>query len=85
MRRRGKHCHPVLRSVEVNPTVQVLLPLAACIRETAEYCASRQAFGRPLLANQSIHFTLAELWTELELLRAGLYQVQNSSHKKTRP
>ena len=58
--------------------MQVLLPLAACIRETAEYCASRQAFGRPLLANQSIHFTLAELWTELELLRAGLYQVQNT-------
>ena len=62
----------------------MLLPLAACIRETAEYCASRQAFGRPLLANQSIHFTLAELWTELELLRAGIYQVHHSiTHRTT--
>merc|ERR1711992_457858 len=38
------------------------------------YTRERKAFGKPLLDNQIIHFTLAELATELELLRAGLYQ-----------
>lgn len=51
-----------------------LAPLEKCIQDTIEYTRSRLAFGQPLLNNQVIHFTLAELATELELLRSGLYQ-----------
>lgn len=32
------------------------------------------AFGKPLLDNQHIHFELAELQTELELMRSLLYK-----------
>lgn len=51
-----------------------LMPLEKCIWETVEYTKSRMAFGRPLLDNQVIHFKLAELSTELELLRSGVYR-----------
>lgn len=51
-----------------------LIPLEKCIKATIDYTRQRQAFGKPLLDNQVIHFTLAELATELELVRAGLYQ-----------
>jgi len=51
-----------------------LVPLEKCITATIDYTRQRKAFGKPLLDNQVIHFTLAELATELELLRAGLYQ-----------
>merc|ERR1712241_1578535 len=51
-----------------------LVPLEKCISATIDYTRERKAFGKPLLDNQVIHFTLAELATELELLRAGLYQ-----------
>jgi len=40
------------------------------IEETIEYCRQRQVFGMSLLDNQNIHFRLAELQTEVELLRA---------------
>jgi citronellyl-CoA dehydrogenase len=39
------------------------------LRLTADYCRQRQAFGKPLLENQWIHFRLSELWAELEALR----------------
>ncbi|MCZ2115031.1 MAG: acyl-CoA dehydrogenase family protein [Anaerolineae bacterium] len=39
------------------------------IRMTIDYTRGRQAFGRPLIDNQWIHFRLAELLTELEALR----------------
>jgi len=51
-----------------------LVPLEKCITATIDYTRERKAFGKPLLDNQVIHFTLAELATELELVRAGLYQ-----------
>ncbi len=44
------------------------------IDRTIEYCRERHTFGRPLIANQSVHFRLAELKTEVELLRALTYQ-----------
>ena len=44
------------------------------IRDTAEYCKQRKAFGKPLLDNQVIHYRLAELSTEVELLRSLLYR-----------
>jgi citronellyl-CoA dehydrogenase len=40
------------------------------IVDTAEYARQRQAFGRSILDNQVVHFRLAELMTEVELLRA---------------
>jgi len=39
------------------------------IRMTIDYTRGRQAFGRPLIDNQWIHFRLAELLTEVEALR----------------
>ncbi|HMT19901.1 MAG TPA: acyl-CoA dehydrogenase family protein, partial [Promineifilum sp.] len=39
------------------------------VRMTVDYTRGRQAFGRPLLDNQWIHFRLAELLTEIEALR----------------
>lgn len=44
------------------------------VRETIEYTRSRRAFGRPVLDNQVVHFTLAELRTEIEALRALTYR-----------
>lgn len=45
-----------------------------CIQHTIEYTRERKAFGKALLDNQSIHFRLAELQTELEALRSLLYR-----------
>ena len=44
------------------------------INETIAYCKERQAFGQPLINNQVIHFKLAELQTEVELLRSLIYR-----------
>jgi len=50
-----------------------MTPLDMVIIQTIEYLKERKAFGTPLINNQYIHFRLAELQTEVELLRAGLY------------
>ena len=44
------------------------------IRDTTEYCTQRMVYGRPLIANQVIHYRLAELETEVEALRSLLYR-----------
>jgi citronellyl-CoA dehydrogenase len=44
------------------------------IRNTIEYTRERRVFGRPVLDNQVVHFTLAELQTEVEALRALVYR-----------
>jgi citronellyl-CoA dehydrogenase len=44
------------------------------IDATVEYCKERHTFGQPLIANQVIHFRLAELRTEVELLRSLTYR-----------
>jgi len=49
-------------------------PLDTCIAETIEYTKQRKAFGQPLINNQYIHFRLAELQTEVEMLRSALYR-----------
>lgn len=49
-----------------------------CIEDTIEYTTERKAFGKPLIHNQVIHFKLAELQTEIELLRALIYQTTES-------
>ncbi len=45
-----------------------------CIQQTAEYAGERKAFGKSILDNQVVHFRLAELQTEIEALRALVYQ-----------
>ncbi|WP_411025021.1 acyl-CoA dehydrogenase family protein, partial [Salmonella sp. s54836] len=44
------------------------------IKMTAEYCSQRQAFGRSLLSNQVIQFSLAEMQVEVEALRSLIYR-----------
>src|SRR3989344_5079846 len=41
---------------------------------TIEYCKERHTFGQTLINNQVIHFRLAELRTEVELLRSLVYR-----------
>jgi len=44
-----------------------------CINETIDYTRQRQAFGGSILDNQTVHFRMAELRTEVEALRALVY------------
>ncbi len=44
------------------------------INETIDYTRGRIAFGQSILDNQTVHFKLAELQTEVELLRALVYR-----------
>ena len=56
---------------------------AACLKaheliidETIEYTRNRKAFGQSILDNQVVHFKLAEMQTEVELLRALTYRAR---------
>uniref|UniRef100_A0A803VVF3 Acyl-CoA dehydrogenase 6 n=1 Tax=Ficedula albicollis TaxID=59894 RepID=A0A803VVF3_FICAL len=51
-----------------------LTQMETIIQETIEYTRQRKVFGQPVLHNQSVHFRLAELATELELLRSLLHR-----------
>jgi citronellyl-CoA dehydrogenase len=51
-----------------------LLAKERVINDTIAYTAQRMAFGRAILDNQVVHFRLAELKTEVELLRALTYR-----------
>ncbi|HVT35086.1 MAG TPA: acyl-CoA dehydrogenase family protein [Nevskiaceae bacterium] len=44
------------------------------IEQTIAYTGQRQAFGQSLLDNQAVHFRMAELKTEVEALRAMVFQ-----------
>jgi citronellyl-CoA dehydrogenase len=44
------------------------------IAQTIEYTRHRKAFGKSILDNQVVHFRLAEIATEVELLRALVYR-----------
>lgn len=65
----------------------MLEPLENIIQLTIDYTRQRKIFGSPILNNQYIHFKLAELQTELELLKAlfhksiGLYLQGNDVTK----
>lgn len=48
--------------------------LENCIKSTQAYCQDRLVFGKPLADNQVIQFRLAELQTEIELLRSLIYR-----------
>lgn len=52
----------------------VLRAMEFLISETADYCRQRQAFGRPILANQVVQFKLCELQSEIEALRSLVYR-----------
>lgn len=47
--------------------------LESNINDTIDYTRDRKAFGKAILDNQVVHFRLAELQTEVELLRALVY------------
>ena len=51
-----------------------LKALETIIAETIDYTRGRKAFGRGILDNQVVHFRLAELQTEVELLRSLIYR-----------
>jgi citronellyl-CoA dehydrogenase len=51
-----------------------LLGLNLCIEKTIEYTRERRIFGKSVLDHQTVHFRLAELKTEVESLRALVYQ-----------
>jgi len=55
-----------------------LTPMVNIINDTIAYTRERKAFGAPLLDNQYIHFRLAELLTEVEMLRSGLYRATDN-------
>ena len=44
------------------------------INETIEYTRNRKAFGKSILDNQVVHFKLAEMQAEVELLRSLTYR-----------
>ena len=44
------------------------------IQQTIDYTRGRMAFGQSILDNQTVHFKLAELQTEIEMLRALVYR-----------
>jgi citronellyl-CoA dehydrogenase len=48
--------------------------LENAVRVTIDYTRSRKTFGKPVIDNQVVHFTLAELTTEIEALRALVYR-----------
>src|ERR1700741_101660 len=54
--------------------ISAMVGMERLIDETAEYTRERKVFGRPLLDNQIIHFKLAELRTEIELVRSLCYR-----------
>ena len=48
--------------------------LENCVATTIDYVRDRHAFNAPLLDNQTVHFSLAEMQTEVECLRALTWQ-----------
>ena len=51
-----------------------LTAMDLAIADTIAYARDRKAFGKSILDNQSVHFRLAELSTEVEALRALVYR-----------
>ncbi|RWS12885.1 putative acyl-CoA dehydrogenase 6-like protein [Dinothrombium tinctorium] len=53
---------------------QTVGALEKVIQETIDYCRQRKTFGQAIINYQHIHFTLAELQSEVELLRSIVYR-----------
>lgn len=54
--------------------VTLLRPMEKAIQDTIEYTRERKIFGGSVLDNQVVHFRMAELQTEIELLRSLIYR-----------
>ncbi|KAK7898788.1 hypothetical protein WMY93_019641 [Mugilogobius chulae] len=52
----------------------IMTTMDTIIQETVDYTKQRKVFGRPVLSHQAVHFRLAELQTEVELLRSLFYR-----------
>lgn len=52
----------------------ILTTMDIIIQETIQYTRQRKIFKQPVLHHQSVHFRLAELQTEVELLRSLLHR-----------
>ncbi|KAJ8403110.1 hypothetical protein AAFF_G00360260 [Aldrovandia affinis] len=52
----------------------ILTMMDNVVQETIQYTRQRKIFKQPVLHHQSVHFRLAELETEIELLRSLLYR-----------
>ncbi|KAG9470162.1 hypothetical protein GDO78_018727, partial [Eleutherodactylus coqui] len=57
----------------------VLTPMEKIIQETVDYTRNRKIFNQPVLDNQIVHYRLAELSTEVELLRSLLHRTVGES------
>jgi citronellyl-CoA dehydrogenase len=55
-------------------SIGTLRGMEGLIDATIAYCKERHTFGQPLIDNQVIHFRMAELKTEVELLRSLCYR-----------
>ncbi|MFC6631914.1 acyl-CoA dehydrogenase family protein [Microbulbifer taiwanensis] len=55
-------------------TALTIKGLENCVTSTIDYVRDRHAFDAPLLNNQTVHFALAEMQTEVECLRALTWQ-----------
>lgn len=64
------------------PTVgaQALGIARAAYEYALEYAGEREAFGRPIIDNQAIAFTLADLRTEIEAVRLLIWQAAWMAH-----
>lgn len=55
-------------------TPPVVTTMDNIIQETIQYTRQRKIFKQPVLYHQAVHFRLAELQTEVELLRSLLHR-----------
>jgi len=55
-------------------SASVLQSFDNLIEQTIEYAKEREVFGMRLIDNQSVHFRMAELKTEVEMLRSTIYR-----------
>ncbi|MEV8315447.1 acyl-CoA dehydrogenase family protein [Streptomyces sp. NPDC059900] len=73
----GSRGQAAMATFEVSrPTVgaQALGIARAAYEYALDYAGSREAFGRPIIENQSIAFALADLRTEIEAVRLLIWQ-----------
>lgn len=54
--------------------VQMLKPMEKAIRDAQEYATTRKVLGRRIIDNQVVRFRLAEMQTEVEMLRSLIYR-----------
>ena len=71
--REGQGFKMLMQKLQQERLVIAITSMASCRRaldDTLAYVKERRAFGQPLAAFQNTQFTLAELWTEIEVGQA---------------